>query len=62
MKNWVIAGLIAALGYTSIQLTRSRLDLQKFQQGSRSYMLIQQAYNEGLADGCKEVEDDVLVD
>lgn len=56
MKNWIIVGLTLALGYTCIQLTRSRLDLQRFQAGSRSYMLIQQAYNEGLAAGCTEEE------
>lgn len=55
--KWVVVGLILALGYTSIQLARSRFALEQFSSGSRSYMLIQQAYNEGLAAGCKEVED-----
>ena len=55
--KWAIAGLIALLGYTSIELAKARLDLHNFSRGSRSYMLIQQAYNEGLAAGCKEEED-----
>ena len=56
--KWVIVGLIAALGYTSIQLARSRIALEQFSSGSRSYMLIQQAYNEGMAAGCQEDEDE----
>lgn len=57
-KNLLIAGLIVALGYTSIQVVKLRLErMHNWNVNSRTYMLIQQAYHEGLEAGCKEEEE-----
>lgn len=54
MKDLVIAALLCIIAYLSVQVITLRHEKQQgWDKSSRTYMLIQEAYNEGLAEGQK---------
>lgn len=57
MKEKLIAGLVIALAAAGLKILSLKSELEtRWQQNSRSYMLIQAAYQEGLRQNCAEVE------